>query len=248
MDTAPLPYRLGPAPPALGLVVLQSDESVEDDMRRIMPPEASLLVSRVPSGAEVTAETLGAMEGHLTGAAALFPHGKQFAVMGYGCTSGAAQIGPAQVAARLRAGAEVAQVTDPVTALIAACGALGLRRLGMVSPYVAPVSARLRTVLAAAGIETPLFQSFDVPEESRVVRITPDSLRDAAHAVAARGGIDALFLSCTNLRTLDVIAPLEASLGMPVLSSNLVLGWHMARLAGMTAAKGAPGRLVSLAR
>ncbi len=233
MDTAPLPYRLDPAPLALGLVVLQSDESVEDDMRRLIPPGASLLVSRVPSGAEVTPQTLAAMERHLTGAAALFPQGKRFAAMGYGCTSGAAQIGPAQVAARLRAGAGAAHVTDPVTALIAACRALGLRRLGMVSPYVAPVSARLRGVLGAAGIDTPVFHSFEVAEESRVVRIAPDSLRAAAHAVAAGGGIDALFLSCTNLRTLDVIDPLEAALGLPVLSSNLVLGWHMARLAGL---------------
>ncbi|MDO6585552.1 Asp/Glu racemase [Salipiger sp. 1_MG-2023] len=236
-----LPYDLIPPPTALGLVVLQSDESVEDDMRRLLPPEASLLVSRVPSGAEVTPETLAAMERHLSGAAALFPQGKRFAAMGYGCTSGAAQIGPARVAARLRAGADVTRVTDPVTALIAACAALGVTRLGLVSPYLAEVSGRLRAVLGAQGIATPVFVSFDVPEESRVVRISPHSLMVAAQDVARRTPVQALFLSCTNLRTLEVIDPLEEALGIPVLSSNLVLGWHMAQLAGV-AARG-PGRL-----
>jgi len=43
--------------------------------------------------------------------------------------------------------------------------------------------------------------------------------------------VDAIFLSCTNLRTLDVIAPIEERIGKPVLSSNLVLSWHMCRLA-----------------
>jgi maleate isomerase len=44
--------------------------------------------------------------------------------------------------------------------------------------------------------------------------------------------VDGLFLSCTNLRTLDVIAPLEEKLKMPVLSSNLVLAWHLSQIAG----------------
>ncbi|MEC9343760.1 MAG: Asp/Glu racemase, partial [Pseudomonadota bacterium] len=38
---------------------------------------------------------------------------------------------------------------------------------------------------------------------------------------------------CTNLRTLDVIAPIEAQCGKPVLSSNQVLSWHMALQAGI---------------
>ncbi len=57
-------------------------------------------------------------------------------------------------------------------------------------------------------------------------------LADAARSVARRGDADALFLSCTNLRTLDVLAPLSQELAMPVLSSNACLAWHMATLSG----------------
>jgi len=35
-----------------------------------------------------------------------------------------------------------------------------------------------------------------------------------------RRGADAAIISCTNLRTLDVIEPLEKVLGAPVVSSN----------------------------
>jgi maleate isomerase len=42
---------------------------------------------------------------------------------------------------------------------------------------------------------------------------------------------------------LDLIAPLEAELGLPVLSSNQVLGWHMMQLARLKAPATAPGRL-----
>ena len=36
---------------------------------------------------------------------------------------------------------------------------------------------------------------------------------------------DGMFISCTNLRTIDVIARLEAELGVPVISSNLATCW-----------------------
>ena len=59
--------------PCVGLIALQSDETIEVDMRRLLPDTAELLVSRVPSAPDVTPETLAAMEGHLGASAALFP-------------------------------------------------------------------------------------------------------------------------------------------------------------------------------
>jgi maleate isomerase len=126
---------------------------------------------------------------------ALFPAAARFAAVGYGCTS--------------------------ATALIAVCRSLGLTRLTLLSPYVEPVSERLRQTLAPAGIETPAFGGFEVAEEAHVVRIDGPSILQAAEAVAAQENVGGVFLSCTNLRTLDVIPPLQEKLGLPVLSSIL---------------------------
>ncbi|MEM8595200.1 MAG: Asp/Glu racemase, partial [Pseudomonadota bacterium] len=57
------PYRLmteEEAPAArLGLVVLQTDEVLETDLRRLFEPDAiALHITRIPSGAEVTPEAL----------------------------------------------------------------------------------------------------------------------------------------------------------------------------------------------
>jgi maleate isomerase len=231
--------------PQIGLIVLQSDESIESDFRRLIPPEVDVLVSRVPSDTEVSTETLAAMEAHLTAAAALFPVAARFAAVGYGCTSGTAQIGAAEIARRVHTGTTTRAVTEPLSALIAACRSLGLARLALLSPYVEPVSERLRQALVAAGIETPAFGSFDVAEEARVVRIDGPSILQAAEAIATREKVDGVFLSCTNLRTLDVISTLQDRLGLPVLSSNLVLAWHLLRLAGAAAADGTPGQLLA---
>lgn len=239
-----LAYALEPQRPVqIGLIVLQEDETVEDDFRRLLPAEVSVMVSRVPSGRDVTPESLAEMEGHLSASAALFPRSAALSALGYGCTSGAAQIGAGRIAARVAQGGPTCPVTEPVSALVAACRALGLRRLALLSPYVAPVSDRLRRVLAGQGLETPAFGSFGVSEEAIVTRITQASVIDAARAVAGGADVDGVFLSCTNLRTLDAIPILEQELGLPVLSSNLVLAWHLLKMAGVDLPAGRSGRL-----
>jgi maleate isomerase len=230
--------------PRFGLIALQSDETIEGDLRRLLPDDAEFMVSRVPSGAEVTSESLAAMETHLAQSAALFPEGLQFDAIGYGCTSGTAQIGAQAVATRIRAVAQTAAVTQPLSAVITACRHLQVTRLALLSPYVAEVSQRLRDALAAEGIETPVFGSFEVAEEATVVRISAGSIERAAHALMQDADVDALFLSCTNLRVVDLIDRLETALDKPVLSSNQVLAWHMMKLAGAQPGF-APGRLFS---
>lgn len=234
-----LAYALDPPVPRLGLVVLQADETIEADFRRLLP-DAPLLVTRVPSGREVTRATLAAMEGEITAACRLFPAGAAMSVVGYGCTSGTSVIGAERVAALVRAGVDAAHVTEPVSALVALCRERGVRRLGFVSPYIEPVSRTLRDVLEDHGIAVASFGSFAVAEEARVSRIDAASVTAAARAHAEN--VDAVFLSCTNLRTLPAIAALGApdtpdapdapGLAVPVWSSNTVLAWHMARLAG----------------
>lgn len=230
-------------PPQVGLIVLQADETIEGDMRRLLPDEATCLVSRVPSAPTVTPETLGAMAHHLTQAAALLPSAAEFRCVAYGCTSGTAEIGPDRIAETVRRGVTTPYVTEPVSALIAACKHLGAKRLALVSPYIASVSDRLRHVLAASGIATPHAFSFDEPLEENVARMSAESIAKAAIEIGLNADCDAVFLSCTNLRTLDVIDRVEAEIGKPVLSSNLVLGWHLCRLAGLSLRPGAPGRL-----
>lgn len=230
-------------PTQVGLIALQSDETVETDLHRMLPEGIEMLVSRVPSGAEVTLAMLAAMAPALTGAAALFPAGARLAAVAYGCTSGTAQIGAARIAELIRAGIATDNVTEPVSALIAACAALGVRRLGVLSPYVAEVSERLFATIGAAGIQIAAFGSFDTAEEARVARISPESIVAAACAIAAAPATDAMFLSCTNMRTLDVIEEIEERTGKPVLSSNQVLAWHLFGHVGGQLADFAPGRI-----
>lgn len=244
---SPFPYRLvGPIGSAatLGLVVLQADETIEQDFRRLFPqPDIALYVSRIPSGAEITPDTIAEMEVELPRAASLFPRPAAFDVTAYACTSGTTLIGAERVAALVGANVRTRAVTNPLTAAFAAFEALGAGAIGIVSPYVASVADAMGAAFEAQGFTVPATLSFGEQVEARVARIDPASIREAALRVGAEPGVEAVFLSCTNLRTLDVIDGLEQSLGRPVVSSNQALAWHMARLADAAASPGAPGRL-----
>lgn len=240
-----LPYDLtGPIGTCgtLGLIVLQVDETVEQDFRRLLPPEVAFYVSRIPSGADLNPHTISAMEQALPHAAKLLPPAAAFGAVGYACTSGTTLIGAARVAALVQGATGAQAVTDPLTAAFAALRALDVRSVALVSPYIETVAVPIRRSFETAGFAVPAALSFGEEVEARVARIDPASIRRAAR-VAAESGADAVFLSCTNLRTLDVIDDLEVELGCPVLSSNQVLAWHMAELGGALLSRSAPGRL-----
>lgn len=231
--------------PRLGLIVLQADETIENEFRRIIPPHATMHVSRVPSGREVTTDSLSEMESHIGQSAKLFPSPLSFDAVGYGCTSGTSVIGIERVGELVRSGTSATAVTEPISALIAACRHLGVTRLAFLSPYIEDVSSIMRTVLVENGILTPVFGSFETGEEAIVARISPASILHAAVQLADNTDAEAIFISCTNLRTLDVISAIEDRTGKPVFSSNQVLGWHMCLLAGTEPTRSDFGRLLS---
>ncbi len=220
--------------PRLGLLVLQEDDTIEGDFRRLLPIDGmQLFHSRLPSPAEITSDTLPQMETALPTAAALLPDAAPIDVIGYACTSGAAALGEATVERLVTAEHPGAKVTTPLTALKAACGALGVTRLGLVSPYVADVSQSLIDALERDGIVISAFGSFNQKEDRLVARIARASILAAILEIGDGNDCEAVFASCTNLRAVDVLREAEARLGKPVLASNQVLAWHMSRLAGI---------------
>ena len=228
--------------PSMGLVVLQADQRIELDARQQFDPKVNLHISRIPSAETVSTDTLKQMEKDLPIAVSLLPNAVDFDVVGYGCTSGTSVIGAENIAKIVKDRCKTKHVTEPVSALIAACRHLGIERIGFLSPYVEAVSTGLRETLFLSGVETPIFGSFNEEIEERVVKISTVSISDAAVELG-RQDVDAIFLSCTNLNTLPVIKSIEEKIRKPVLSSNQVLAWHMSQLSNGGLSKNCDGYL-----
>ena len=131
------------------------------------------------------------------------------------------------------AGCHARHVTNPLTAAIEALAHLGLSRVALISPYVRDVNEAVIDHFAESGVETVEFFSFEEDRELEVAGIPPESIRGAAiRAVKGNPRVDCVFVSCTNLHALDVVAEVERETGVACICSNLCLIWQAARLCG----------------
>ncbi|WP_420568621.1 maleate cis-trans isomerase family protein [Thalassovita sp.] len=218
----------------LGVIVLETDETLEWEFARLTNVDGvALYHSRIPMTSSIQPDTLAGMENDLPRSAGLLPSSLDFDVIGYGCTSAATVIGSDRVAQQVNKVFPRAKVTDPLAAIIAAGHSLGVTRLGFITPYIPEVSIRMRKKLEAAGFEIASFGSFEEGDDRIVARITEEAIKAAALRVVATAACDAVIISCTNLRCIRVIPEIETQLGVPVISSNLALAWHMLRLGGI---------------
>jgi maleate isomerase len=228
----------------LGVIVLETDETLESEFRRMTDLDGvALYHSRIPMVPEVQAETLARMLDDIPASARLLPPALEFDVIGYGCTSASTVIGSDRVAQAVQSVCPGAKVTDPLAAIIAGARHLGAKKLGFITPYVASVSAQMRDRLQQAGFDIPAFGSLEESNDRVVAKISQASIVDAAQKVAAEGVCDALVVSCTNLRCRSVISKIETMTGVPVLSSNQALAWHMLHLAGVDTPQFGMGKL-----
>ncbi|MBQ0749610.1 MAG: Asp/Glu racemase [Roseovarius sp.] len=229
----------------LGMIMLSTDETVEYEARMVLAGrDVNLMHARIPAKADVTPEDLASMAPEMTRTAALLPRGLR--AVAYACTSGATIIGSDEVARLIHLAHPGVPVSNPLSAVIAALHRLQVRRIAMVTPYVREVSGPMAAALGLAGIEVLHAVSFGQKEDWTVARITEASTRCAMLEAGRMPGVEAVFASCTNLRSFGVIEAVEAELGLPVVTSNQALFWDMLGRAGADARGWGPGRLFTM--
>ena len=231
----------------IGLIVLRSDQTIEHEFASLLRSEGvALYHARIPSAMEVSPETLRDMERELPGTVELLPTQFGLDAIGYCCTSGTTMIGEARVDEIIRQVHPDAKTTNPLTACKAAFSKLGLMRIALVTPYVPEVTLEMRRNLESAGFSITTVASFNQSDEEVVARISPESILRAMMVIGEREDCDGVFVSCTGLRALPVLANAEKHLGKPVVSSNQALAWHLMRLTGIDCSPSTGGRLFKL--
>ena len=228
------PFEIAlPAQTGIG-VIAPFDFALDRELWRWVPDEVCLHTTRLPFLPEpVTVQLAEALsDAHGVRRATrdvLVPEPR---VVAYACTSGSFVGGAAGEAALVRsmleAGAPAAITTSG--ALIRACERLRVNRLAVITPYVDDVTGRLLSFLAEYGIGTCASVGLGMLGD-----IWKMSYSEVIGAVAALDttGADALFVSCTNVPTYDLVAPLARRLGIPVLTANQVTMWAAMEEAGV---------------
>jgi maleate isomerase len=236
MTTTETTGPAGPPPQLVVGVLVPYDMALDREMWRWAPDDVTLAFTRTPySPLAVTVE----MAEHV-GDVAVVRRGTEDlgavspAVCAYACTSGSFVNGLAGerriVDAMVDAGAPQAVTTSG--ALLRALAALDARAVAVATPYDDAVTDRLARFLAEADVRVVASAHLGLTAGIWQVPYarTADLVRRADTADA-----DAVLVSCTNLPTFDVIAPLEQELGKPVITANQATVWAALRAAGRTA-------------
>ena len=166
----------------------------------------------------------------------------------YGCTSATLTHGPAfdrELASRIEDQIGAATVTA-AGALVNALQVLGINRVGFASPYVAELNDLAISFLADAGIETVSRADIGVSLDNYGQgELTPGAVFDLGRR-ADSAAAEAIVLSCTNMRSIEVIERLEADLDKPVISSNQAMLFAACQVLGMDTTLDGCGRLSRL--
>jgi maleate isomerase len=228
----------------IGFVLLATEQTIQDDVMRLRPPGVGIHFTRAFIPDRIANDTLGDQLGLLADASAtLLPDGS-LDVVCYACTSGSIVMGEDRVHAELKRGNPNAKPTSLIAGVIKALRALGVKSLAIATPYLDEINRLEATYLEAAGFDVVNIEGLNVERDSDMVRITPDYLSEFAQSVD-RKGADCLFFSCGAMRSLGIVAELEAKLSKPVVVSNQAMIWDTWRMAGIPDRVQGYGQLLS---
>lgn len=125
--------------------------------------------------------------------------------------------------------------TSSVLALEEIFRKTGVRRFGLVSPYLGSVQEKIVQTFRREGFECAAERHLEIRDNHAFAGVTGDTLKDMVRAVA-QDRPDAITILCTNLSGAPLVEALEAETGIPIYDSVATAMWGSLR-----AAKADPG-------
>jgi maleate isomerase len=242
--TLPLTYDERPVEKRIGLVILATDHTTEPDFQRMVASERiALYTARVAYANPTTPDNLRLMQPRLSDAASLILPGEALDAICYSCTSASVVMGDEIVEAAIRAAKPNVPVITPPGAVRHALHTLGIRRISVLTPYTVETSTPMADYFRRQGYEIASFSCLGLDDDREMARIAPSSLIAAAREAVASDA-EALFISCTALRSAAIAAEIERVIGIPVITSNLATAWLSLRICGDETPRSELGRLM----
>ncbi len=217
----------------LGFILMSTDLAAEADFYDMAPPGVAVHVTRLKTEDYTTNETLGRHLETMAEAAARLQPDVRPDVISYHCTSGSIVNGEDRVFAEILKGAPWTRPMCIATAVLDALRELGARRIVVGTPYLDEINTVEADFLAAAGFEVLNIQGLNLANGIEMGRVTPAYWKSFAQEID-HPEADAIFLSCSGIRALEVVDEIEAATGKPVVTSNQAQFWSCLRRAGIT--------------
>ncbi|MFQ5711870.1 MAG: aspartate/glutamate racemase family protein [Candidatus Geothermarchaeales archaeon] len=218
----------------IGLLVPAQNLTMEEEFHRMAPDGVSIHTSRMfYRKLELSIETLTEIgAGSEDAARRVAMAGPDIIV--FGCTTGSLIKGVGydqELTERIEGATNIPAVTTS-TAVLDAFKTLDLKRVAVASPYTTEVNEKVKEFLEGNGYsvtEIKGLEHFDITLIGKEPVTTSYRLAKEVDTPDA----DAVFISCTDFRTIEVLEKLERDLGKPIVSSNQASMWAALRKVGI---------------
>jgi maleate isomerase len=213
----------------IGLIVLDSDLTIEPDLRRLLPEGVEIHAARVVYPRRVNAENMAiASDRAIAAVEQLLPI--RPAAIAWACTSGSfyqGREGNERLLKRLQAAAGDIPVTTASDAVVAALKALDVSRPAVGAPYSPEMIEKLERFLREHGMTPTKIRSlFSREIDDYELQDLEDSQLVAFVSELGESEGDSVVLSCTGLATAAIAPAMEPKIGKPIISSNRALLWR----------------------
>jgi maleate isomerase len=218
----------------LGLVTPSKGWTVEHEWPRMLPRGVSYLVARIPLQATTPEELLKMGEHAIDGAKLLASANVD--LICYGCTVETILQG-IEYDKKLREDLQKATGIPAKTmagAVVEALREVKAQKVAVVTPYIEEINKREKAFLEGLGFKVVYEKGLGISETVEIAKVSPAAVYQLGReALSKAPEADTLFLSCGNLRTIEILSALEKDAGKPAISSNQALLWGALRMVGV---------------
>ncbi|PZP91173.1 MAG: hypothetical protein DI587_36225 [Variovorax paradoxus] len=227
----------------VGLLLPSVNRAAEPQLRAMLHPEIAIAVTRLKLVDSSEAALLGMARDVEAAAGLLADAGVDIVV--FHCTAVSTYSTELEASILERIGAATGLPAVATSqALVDGLLALQARRVVLLSPYTEAVNAREGVYFAQRGFDVLGNAGLDCSTGGEMMAITPQAWQDFASS-HAHAQADAYVLSCTTVRTAEVVESLERSLKRPVITSNTAVAWYCMRRLGVDPQVPGYGRLLA---
>jgi maleate isomerase len=227
----------------IGMLLPSVNAAAEPQIQAMLPDGVSFHTTRLRLGSSREADVMNMVENVEQGASLLADAKVDLIV--FHCTA-ASMFRPGlddEIVERIESATGM-PATSTSKAVLDAFRTLGANKIVLTTPYVQETNDReveyLRSHQVSVLSETGMGISGD---GNAMLEVQPGEWYRRVRA-QRDDAADAYFISCTAVRSAEVIGPLERDLDRPVVTSNQAMVWHALKTTGVNEARRGYGRLM----
>jgi maleate isomerase len=125
-------------------------------------------------------------------------------------------------------------VTTEFSSAADACSTLGMKRVGIISPYKEELNGLIKSYFQARGFEVPVIRGLGIERNIDIGNLPEEASFNLTMTAFQEGpGVDGYYITCSRWRSASNIASLEKGTGKPVVTSVQATLWSALKSLGI---------------